>query len=305
MRKQSFLSIVNNLILLVSVMTFSAQATSVSAGESKNMRFKDWCANADAGALSTPTKELVYQILRHIKTFDCTLAEQELNNLQEIRLFGYFDDLKPLTSVSHITKLEIINNNHRQGTVLEPLSQMINLTHLTIRGYVQNIAPLSSLTNLAYLNLGSNQIQDIQPLANLKNLTYLDIAGNELSGDLTPLASLEKLVVLRVNGRCVNLSPLQSLTSLEVLHVWRSEVTDITPLAKLTNLSVLQLPGNPIQDIQPLASLKQLVELDLRETEVQDRSPLSKLPNLKILRIDESLGLRHADSKRRRCDKAS
>jgi internalin A len=281
--------------------------------------FRDWCRSIEV--LPRSTQNILHALLEKANTNDCYLAEKRLNDFRQLSLTGDFGDLRPLASLKNIENLEVIDGSY-YGPDIHPLSEMTKLTHLRIFGAIESVAPianlrnlihldlqgdrikdiqpLAALENLTYLNLINNPIQNMRPLANFKNLTTLLVSGGDPSSDLTPLSSLTKLTDLTLNGNCIDLSPLQTLTSLEVLHLQSTGTTDIKPLEKLTNLRELRLLTDFIRDIRPLAALKQLVELDLRETEIQDRAPLSQLPNLKVLRIDESLGLRHSH-KRKEC----
>lgn len=97
------------------------------------VRFRDWCLNSKA--LSSETQEVIVQLLGHTDTFNCDRAEIQLNRLTELKLFGYFDNFKPIASLKNLKKLDIVNQT-RNKTDLHPLSSMINLTHLTIRSKV-------------------------------------------------------------------------------------------------------------------------------------------------------------------------
>ena len=76
--------------------------------------------------------------------------------------------------------------------------------------------------------------------------------------------------------------------NLEVLHIGRTEVSDLTPLAGLKNLRVLKLFSNRISDITPLAGLINLEILELQDNQIVDISPLKGLVNLKELNLGEN-----------------
>ena len=59
------------------------------------------------------------------------------------------------------------------------------------------------------------------------------------------------------------LDGLTGLTQLEVLQLYKNQITDVSPLAKLTQLEELHLWENQITDVSPLANLTQLEELTL------------------------------------------
>jgi internalin A len=257
--------------------------------DAESQSFRDWCRKADT--LPIRTKNLVYKILQNSDTWDCDKADLALSRLEELKLKGEFNDLRPIASLKSVRRLHIQNSG---GVVanLQALTSMTQLTQLTIIGNVEDIRPLVKLKNLTYLDLGSNKIRDLQPISQLTHLTDLELRGNNLSGDLGELSNLVKLRSLSVSGNITSLTFLTKMTQLESLRLPGSKLMDISPIASLKNLRVLWLQDNPIRDIQPLGCLSNLVELDLRGTQVGDRTILRKLPNLKTLRIDESLGTR-------------
>ena len=85
-----------------------------------------------------------------------------------------------------------------------------------------------------------------------------------------------------------SLKGLEHAINLEVLHIGRSEVSDLTPLVGLENLRILKLFGNRISDITPLAGLIHLEFLELQDNQIVDISPLKGLVNLKALNLGEN-----------------
>jgi internalin A len=285
--------------LLTSSLSFglilsSGIIASAKETDSTFRRFQDWCVNTNN--LPEKTKNLVDQILKSVDNKDCKVAERKLMSLEEINLRGEFCDLRPISTLKNVKRLNvIIINSSMGGTDVKPLSQMTQLTHLVIGGGVTDIRPIAKLINLTYLDLGGNQIQDLQPISHLTNLTHLELLSNHLSGDLEELSNLTQLRYLGVmsySRNNLNLSFLRNMTQLESLIIPKSGIQDITPLAKLKKLKQLFLPNNPISDIQPLTDLTNLAEIDLRNTQVQDFSLLSKLPKLKYLQTGKIKGQR-------------
>ena len=94
--------------------------------------------------------------------------------------------------------------------------------------------------------------------------------------------------VAEVTGLQTDLSdvtPLASLTSLEILNLDDTQVKDLTPLANLTKLESLSLSSTPVQNVKPLAGLTKLEGLYLDGTQVSDVSPLKELTNLEELSL--------------------
>ena len=55
-----------------------------------------------------------------------------------------------------------------------------------------------------------------------------------------------------------DVTPLASLTSLEILNLDDTQVKDLTPLANLTKLESLSLSSTPVQNVKPLAGLTRI-----------------------------------------------
>jgi len=117
-----------------------------------------------------------------------------------------------------------------------------------------DIIPLQYLTNLEELYLWGNNISDLSPLANLTELTVLRVGGPV--SDITPLTNLVNLEELRMSGCNVNdLTPLTNLTKITYLTLRDNQITDISPLAGLSEFAYIRLDGNPITDWSPVAHI--------------------------------------------------
>ena len=99
-------------------------------------------------------------------------------------------------------------------------------------------------------------IESLKGLEHAINLVALHIGRAEVS-DLTPLAGLEKLRLLKLfANRITDITPLAGLINLEVLELQANQIEDISPLAGLVNLKNLNLGENPITDFTPIYGLK-------------------------------------------------
>ena len=137
---------------------------------------------------------------------------------------------------------------------------------ITIRGQVYS-------TDITELSLDESALTDAEfgQLKYMVNLRELDLPASSEITDLSPLANLTQLRVLRMNdGNSV------------------CSVTDLTPLALLTNLENLQLTCIA-EDLSPLGSMTGLTNLYLRiPTTVKDISFLNTLTNLQHLHIQDT-----------------
>ena len=166
----------------------------------------------------------------------------DLGQLESLWLDGSgnrIEDLRLLTHLMQLRRLEVVNAQVRDLSFLERLTQ---LESLSLRGNdISDLKPLAGLTQLESLRLSSNVISDLKPLADLTQLESLNLGGNEIS----------------------DLKPLAGLTELKYLYLWDNQVRDVSPLAGLVNLESLYLNGNPVQDASPLASLTKLRYTDI------------------------------------------
>ncbi len=83
-----------------------------------------------------------------------------------------------------------------------------------------------------------------------------------------------------------DISLLEKLTNVTLLHLSSNELTDISPLAKLVHLQILHLPANAIKDISPLSQLQELTSLNINGNLISDISPLAGLKKLNNLDLD-------------------
>ena len=96
--------------------------------------------------------------------------------------------------------------------------------------------------------------------------------------DVRQLTGIEYAVNLRHldtrGGAIENLTPLASLTSLEVLQLDDNRIADLGPLADLTSLTRLSLTDNQILDLRPLEGLTLVIDISLRNNAISDLAPL-------------------------------
>ena len=89
-------------------------------------------------------------------------------------------------------------------------------------------------------------IRSLQGLEHAVNLEFLHVGRGNIS-DLTPLAGLEKLRVLKLHDNEISdISPLAALLNLELLNLERNKVSDFRPLLELPKLQTLYVLGNPV-----------------------------------------------------------
>ena len=195
----------------------------------------------------------------------------KLTQLTELYLIdNQIIDVAPLAKLTQLTELYL---SYNQIIDVAPLANLTQLTRLDLRSnQIIDVAPLANLTQLEGLSLISNQIIDVAPLANLTQLEGLSLISNQIT-DVAPLANLVQLTELSLNGnQIIDVAPLANLTQLNSLNLTLNQIIDVAPLANLTQLTVLDLDYNQIIDVAPLAKLTQLKRLDLRKNRIQSLS---------------------------------
>lgn len=207
---------------------------------------------------------------------------------------------------SHLTDLNI-SNSPQLGDGYKPISQLVNLERLGLRGTelttTKHLVPLVNLVKLSVTcpNIGK-EVKHLSKLPNLRELWIGgDIKGIEKLSKLTSLEILDLRFVFNKdeaygdNFVFPTLDFLSSLVSLRKLNLSSSYcIFYIKPIARLPQLTNLNLSGCPsIHDLRKLKRIKSLVKLNLgyvssfyTPTINTDLTALTKLPNLRKLTID-------------------
>ena len=159
-----------------------------------------------------------------------------------------------------------------------------------------DIEPLCYMINLVDLTLpAQSEITDISPIAGLTELRVLKIQNTDGArlylDDLSPLAGLVNLEQLRIDTHGIpNFDWAENMTNLQSLVCYGNDAVYATldPLKNLTKLERLRLPNTSDNvgacDIQGLTGLTSLTDLEVNCT-VQDFSPLQNLTKLQRLMI--------------------
>lgn len=150
------------------------------------------------------------------------------------------------------------------------------------RNAIEDVTPLAGLSELRWLWFGGNQVSDIAPLAGLSGLRGISFWGNPVAS-VAPIAGmthLERAFIGIVPARDHHL--LADLTSLQVLHVPDSGLSDLAFVAGMSELEEFFATWNDaIGDASVLATATNLVRLDLGDTGLTDVAFLAALPNLR------------------------
>nr|VDD13231.1 unnamed protein product [Brassica oleracea] len=127
-----------------------------------------------------------------------------------------------------------LGNNYFEGKIIEPISQLINLSDL----------------DLSFLNTSSPV--DIRPFSSLKSLSYLDLSGNSISPASfdTNLHIPTNLEVLFLSGCGITKFPnvLKILEKLEVIGMSNNRIKGKVPM--VMEPSSVFVPNNSIKSFE-------------------------------------------------------
>ncbi len=131
---------------------------------------------------------------------------------------------------------------------------------------------LDDVVHLEELEAKGVGIESLEGIQYLQSLTHLDVGWYYNFDE-------EKYF----NNYIEDISPLETLTSLEVLYFRGNQVSDISGVENLTNLRRVDFGGNQVTDISAVENLTNLEELYFEENEVSDISAIENLTNLEVL----------------------
>lgn len=135
-----------------------------------------------------------------------------LYNLTDLTLdYNQISNVYPLADLVRLTRLRMSGNNIVDITALGGMVELFDLD-LSYNDIV-NIGSLAEMDELYYLNLRSNNITDIDPLIGCRNVVELWLDYNSNLVDISALAELPYLRILRLSYTSVsNLQPLWTIT---------------------------------------------------------------------------------------------
>lgn len=191
-----------------------------------------------------------------------------------VRVEGTYDPVTSLADLRHFDSLQVLSVNNRRGdppiTDLTGLEECKNLVDLDVPSVESSAFPtFAKLDSVVKLEYGSDGIR----------------ADSNVS-DLSALAQMRSLKMLRITGSEVNLTQLAG-ADLRVLRLDVTRIGSLEPLKQMENLSFLQLCQGPeIDSFAPLAeSSVQYLSMSLSEGSQgnykdMDYTPLTQMPQL-------------------------
>ncbi|EOD5840796.1 InlB B-repeat-containing protein [Listeria monocytogenes] len=178
---------------------------------------------------------------------------------------------------------EAINSNSKSETTksTETENKKRVGTKITFPDTISNIFPDVVLAEYIRNQLGKSSVNEMITLADLDVINYVGIPDNKGIKDLSGmenLRNLERIIIQRSNG-VSDLSPIANLSKLWMLRIDGNQISDISALRNLSKLRDINLSSNLISDISALGNLQIVDELYLNNNQISDLSPIS---NLKI-----------------------
>ncbi|CAL6095072.1 Conserved_hypothetical protein [Hexamita inflata] len=231
--------------------------------------------------------KLESQTIKMLKIINCeieSVKDFQLENLEVLEIYNTQNKLESKTLVQEILQFQKLKGLtlYKYITDFSPLSQITRLSKLSlIECNLYSTEALRPLVNLVELNLNSNYDIDITTVQYLTNLTNLSLrCCNLVSLDaLRPLKKLEELDIF--NNKIVFLQPLIELKQLSKLNASFNQIIDTESIQQHPNFNYFNLDDQDpptkeelqtakiLRDINsPITSIKQLQLLSNRVKEI-------------------------------------
>jgi hypothetical protein len=229
------------------------------------------------------------------------------------------DDLAPIAMLTHLTGLDLTDNNITDVSGLaEILAKLPDFRSLTLsKNQIVDVSPLVFMRDYSYLDLSGNQIVDASPLANLR-LFSLDLSSNlitDISAFCNESLDYNRWLYFRNNpvneqshhgrlfenrhscwfedcGEPLIIAGAEWCPS-DTLFGYRHDLgdfefterftaEDFEKIASMTNLRGVKIVSAGLTDISFLSGLPNLERLVLIDNRITDVSVLATLPSLQI-----------------------
>ncbi len=205
-------------------------------------------------------------------------------------------DLKNLSQISCLTKLEQLSIEYTGITSLNGIEYFQNLKKLDIGNtVVTDLGKLSEVKSLEVLTavaMGERVkdskddhthegLTDLTPVKDLENLKQLEISYNAVS-DLSPLSGLKNLTMLGLDENCVeNFDALESITTLEGISANNNHLKNVDGIKNNKELTLFAVNGNKeITDISAIENCVKLETVIVNDNKIENIGDLSKLDKL-------------------------
>ncbi|GHG03170.1 leucine-rich repeat domain-containing protein [Thalassotalea marina] len=225
----------------------------------------------------TPLAQLKQLTNLHLFTTNLvdTSPLMQLTQLEKLHVGGYTTSngwydakLENVSFLEHLVLLKELSIGLSQVSNVDSIAQLNLLESFNYdRNKGLDLTPLAGLTQLRTLKLwpSENGISDLTALANLNNLELLFIQDGLLEintfQDISALSNKAKLTSLVLDGEVEDLTPINGLINLELLHLSHNQIIDVDPIFALEKITGLSLFGNDGISCADLELLEQSLAL--------------------------------------------
>ena len=191
------------------------------------------------------------------------------------------DDLSPLTKMTGLTRISLINNDITNLTAIRNLNKLEALKITQTK--ITDLTPISFLINLKEIDLSNSEITNISSLSDNLGLNIVKINNTRIQ-NITSLSSLPALTELHIDGTPVSdLKPMEKMTTLQILTLNNTQIQNLSPIQNLSELTKLELNQSKVTSLSPLSNLKKLTEISFNQTKITDITPINNIPTLKTV----------------------
>lgn len=260
---------------------------SLTTGKRDDMS-EEWISSMN-GAPWTKLKMIeATKRLRHRALISFVIDLDKLEDLQELdqRVFAERPDL--ILSVTQIS-----NNKRSLEKLISTVAGLQHVRSLQLNlHHAVDLSQLSQLDQMQYLSIMSKKPISLSFISSFKQLQYAFLQGKFI--DLSPIQDATQLDTLVLRSDIVALDFLTSLPKLTCLSIQDCTLEE-EALAALAHTTVTMLRLAAIRNltqIEDIASMDKLVSLTLALPKVEELCDFSKLHQLKQLELEQMKALK-------------
>jgi Leucine-rich repeat (LRR) protein len=222
------------------------------------------------------------QSMTKLKTLDISDCGS-LRNVDALKGLANLEEVK----FDSLYSLESLENLNYTGTELS----------LWLWNALKNLDGVQNMHQLESISIGCENISDITALKGMKSLKKIEISSSDNLLSLSGIESLPSLEELHIDSEVINsFSGLKDLKSLDKVHIQCDRLNNLKGLEEAPNITDLNLTSKGLEDISNIKSLTKLKDLDLSEcSSIESLSGLEKLNLLKSLKVTDCSKLKSLD----------
>jgi Leucine-rich repeat (LRR) protein len=204
------------------------------------------------------------------------------------------NSIRDISFLTNLRRLQWMSLFYLRINDLGPLAGLTSLTNLNVSyNYTAtNAGALNALTNMAELYATAIGLNDITFVSHMPNLTRLDFGSCNVT-NLSPALGRNLVGLWAYYNPLTNALLVTNFTTLTVLHMENTGLTNVSSLSRLTKLQELSLDNNPgIANLSFLNGLTNLTYLSVGQLPLLTSvTVLSGLTNLTELHLHDDTNL--------------